>query len=94
VSLFSDITGAISGAGSIAGAVKALAEVAKQALGMAHEKEQRNEGATAQDDTTKTATLDTIERVNAPVPTADLERMWNANKARYGALEQPADKAK
>lgn len=90
--VFSDITGAISGAGSIAGAVSAVAKVVGQALGMAHDKEQRNEGATAQDDATKTSTLETVVRVNAPIDTAERDKLWDANKKRFGVIDGSSGK--
>ena len=76
---------ALSGVGSIADAVTAISGVIKQALGMAHDKEQRNEGAIAQRETSDAATLDTINQANAPIANADADSMWNANKAKYVA---------
>ena len=78
------ILSAITGFGSIADAISGVMKVASQVLGMAHDKEQRNEGATAQREVTDETTLDTIERVNAPVSTAESDSLWDANKKRFG----------
>lgn len=92
MSFFSDITGAISGAGSIADAITAVSGVVRQALGMAHDKEQRDEGATAQRAETDEATLSTITRANAPVPTSDSDRLWDANRKKFGVIDGGAGK--
>lgn len=91
--IFSDITGAISGAGSIAGAVTQVSKVIGQALGMIDRKEQRDEGAIAQRETSDEATLDTINRVNAPIPVAESDQLWDRNKTKYGPADSGPTKA-
>ena len=64
--------------------ISAFFQAIATALGMAQAKEQRNEGATAQNEATNVATLKTLEVVSAPVPTADSNKLWDDNAKKFG----------
>lgn len=87
--LFSDILGAVKGAGCISDAVTEVSKVVGQALGMAQRKEDRNEGAIAQQEATDDATLKTLENASAPISTTNADLLWNHNKAKYGIPDKP-----
>ena len=64
----------------ISGAIKIFSAIA-QALQQHHDE---LNGVTAQREATEDATTKELESVAAPVSTADSDKLWDANKARFG----------
>lgn len=68
----------------IISAISAGLDILKGLLGMASDKEKRNEGAVAQDDATKAATLNTLKNVSAPVSNTERDQLWDDNSKKFG----------
>lgn len=89
MSWWDTLKGMVGLGGGVVSAVDDAAKLGQQVTAEVHDKNQRDQGAVAQQETTDAATLKTINDASAPVSTSDSERLWDRNKARFG----PSDKA-